>query len=72
VITIHAGRNLVRYADDIATSDTEDAVDELALYAAQSAGIVSAVQPARELVMSISSEARAIFARIADPSADGG
>jgi NAD(P)H-dependent flavin oxidoreductase YrpB (nitropropane dioxygenase family) len=58
VIAARAGRNLVRYADEIPTSDSEGAVDELALYAGQSAGIVSAVEPARKIVMSISSEAR--------------
>jgi hypothetical protein len=63
--------NLVRYADDIPTSDTEGAVDQVALYADQSAGMVSGVEPAREIVMSISSEARAIFARLGDPSPDG-
>jgi malonyl CoA-acyl carrier protein transacylase len=51
---------------------TEDAVDELALYVGHSAGIVSAVELAREIVMSISSEAKAIHARLADPSANGG
>ena len=72
VIATRAGRDLVRYADDIHTSDTEGAMDELALYAGQSARIVSAVKPDQEIVMSISSEARAIFACLADPSADGG
>jgi NAD(P)H-dependent flavin oxidoreductase YrpB (nitropropane dioxygenase family) len=68
VIATRARRNLIRYADDIPTADTEGAVEELALYAGQSAGIVSAVEPAREIVRSISSEARAILARLGNGS----
>lgn len=71
IIATRSGRDLLRYADDIPTSDTEGAVDELALYAGQSAGLVRRVEPAEQIVRSISSDAQTILHRFANHTRRG-
>ncbi|MGB3541399.1 MAG: hypothetical protein WBA11_00615, partial [Rubrivirga sp.] len=53
---------VVRYDDVIPTPDTPlGAVDDLALYAGQSAGLVSSVVPARDVVLEVVREAEQVL-----------
>jgi nitronate monooxygenase len=65
VIARRGRRDIARYSDDPPTTDTEGAVEDLALYAGQSAGLVSGVEHAGTLVRQIAAEADAILAGLA-------
>jgi NAD(P)H-dependent flavin oxidoreductase YrpB (nitropropane dioxygenase family) len=66
-------REIVRYSDDMPTADTEGDVEQLAMYAGQSAGLVASVDHAGLLVRRIAAEADAILAGLAgEGRADSG
>jgi nitronate monooxygenase len=58
-------RDIARYSDDMPTADTEGDVEQLAMYAGQSVGLVAGVEQAGVLVRRIAAEADAILASLA-------
>ena len=65
VIARRRSRDIARYSDDMPTADTEGEVEDLAMYAGQSAGLVASVEHAGVLVRRIAVEADAILAGLA-------
>ena len=65
VIARRRNRDIARYSDDMPTADTEGEVEDLALYAGQSAGLAAGVEHAGALVRRIAAEADAILASLA-------
>jgi len=59
------GRPIERYSDVIALPGTSGEVEALVLYAGQSAGLVSRLQPAGEIVQQLVHEAAAVLASCA-------
>jgi NAD(P)H-dependent flavin oxidoreductase YrpB (nitropropane dioxygenase family) len=68
VIATSANGPVVRYQSCTATPDTEGDIDALPLWAGQSAGLVSKVQPAAEIVCEIVDEAEGVLRRLAPRS----
>lgn len=58
-----AGEPLYRYGDILPGPATDARMDDLALYAGQSAGVVHAVQPAAEIVRQLTEETQAALRR---------
>ena len=56
---------VVRYQSYTVSADTEGDIDALSLWAGQSVGLVSKVQPAAEIVRDIAEEARLVLRRLA-------
>jgi nitronate monooxygenase len=56
------GIPLTRYGDDIPTIDTEGSVGELAMYAGQSVGLVTGVEPAQRIVHRLDQQTRDVLA----------
>jgi nitronate monooxygenase len=65
VIARRRNRDITRYSDDMPTADTEGDVEQLALYAGQSVGLVAGAEHAGTLVRRIAAEADAILAGLA-------
>jgi NAD(P)H-dependent flavin oxidoreductase YrpB (nitropropane dioxygenase family) len=65
VIAQRRSREIARYSDDMPTADTEGDVEQLAMYAGQSVGLISSVEHAGALVRRIAAEADAILAALA-------
>jgi nitronate monooxygenase len=65
VIAQRRHRDILRYSDDMPTADTEGDVEQLAMYAGQSAGLATSVEHAGVLVRRIAAEADAILANLA-------
>ena len=61
------GRAVERYSDVIPLPGMTGAVEALALYAGQSVGLVSEIQPAGDIVAEVANEARSVLERLARP-----
>jgi len=64
--TAPTGRPVVRYQSYTASTGTEGDIDAMSLWAGQTVGLVSKVQPAGEIVREIVTEAEAILQRLCD------
>lgn len=64
VATSKSRGEIVRYRSSIALADVEGEIDALPLWAGQSVGLVSKVQPAGDIVREIAAEARAILRQL--------
>jgi NAD(P)H-dependent flavin oxidoreductase YrpB (nitropropane dioxygenase family) len=64
--TSPTGKPVVRYQSYTASTGTEGDVDAMSLWAGQTVGLVSKVQPAGEIVREIVAEAEAILRRLRD------
>ncbi len=60
------GRPVVRYQSYTASTGTEGDIDAMSLWAGQTVGLVSKVQPAHDIVHEIVAEAEAILRRLRD------
>lgn len=56
------GVPLARYGDDIPTADADGAVDQLAMYAGQSVGLITDVEPAHRIVHRLDQQTRDVLA----------
>ena len=61
------GRAVKRYSDVIPLPGMTGAVEALALYAGQSVGLISEIQPAGDIVAEVANEARSVLERLARP-----
>jgi NAD(P)H-dependent flavin oxidoreductase YrpB (nitropropane dioxygenase family) len=61
-VATRGGMPLARYGDDIPTTDTEGAVGELAMYAGQSVGLITGIEPARRIVRRLDQQTRDVLA----------
>ena len=59
------GRAVERYSDVIPLPGMTGAIETLALYAGQSVGLISKVQPAGDIVADVADEARSVLKRLA-------
>ena len=71
VIVVFAdGRPVVRYSDVIPLPGMTGEVEALAVYAGQSTGLVSCIQPARDIVMELAQQAVQTLRRVCPPDTD--
>lgn len=63
--TTPAGTQLLRYGDDLPTADLVGDVEPMALYAGQSSGLITAVQPAAVIARTLADDAQQVLGRLA-------